>query len=66
MLLLMLLCTGLLLLVLLVLRLGDEVGDILGSKLEIIRSASSGEGGEYLPSGGTGSGCKGAFASSVG
>lgn len=51
---------------LLVLRLGDEVGDILGSKLEIIRSASSGEGGEYLPSGGTGRGCKGAFASSVG
>lgn len=65
-LLLLLLCTGLLLLLLLVRRVGDVVGDILGSKLEIIRSASSGEGGEYLPSGGTGSGCKGTFASSVG
>lgn len=38
----------------------------LGSKLEIIRSASSGDGGEYLPSGGTGCGSEGAFASSVG
>lgn len=47
-------------------RLGDVVGDILGIKLEIIRSASSGDGGEYLPSGGTGCGSEGAFASSVG
>lgn len=69
-------CTGLqmlllllvppVLLVLFVLCEGVVVGDILGNKLEIIRSASSGEGGEYLPSGGTGSGRGAAFASSVG
>lgn len=53
-------------LVLLVLCVGDVVGEILGNKLEIIRSASSGDGGEYLPSGGTGSGIGAAFASSVG
>lgn len=71
----LLLCTGLRMLlllllppvlVLLVLCVGDVVGEILGNKLEIIRSASSGDGGEYLPSGGTGSGSGAAFASSVG
>lgn len=70
-----LLCTGLRMLLLLllppvlvlwVLCVGDVVGEILGNKLEIIRSASSGDGGEYLPSGGTGSGSGAAFASSVG
>lgn len=68
-------CTGLrmllllvppVLLVLFVLCEGVVAGDILGNKLEIIRSASSGDGGEHLPSGGTGSGRGAAFASSVG
>lgn len=73
----LLLCTGLrmlllllllppVLLVLFVLCVGDVVGEILGNKLAIIRSASSGDGGEYLPSGGTGSGSGAALASSVG